>query len=145
MEEKREKLHKDVDDALGGHYKIWEKYCREDIPSAYRYFAADIIADKYNGTQPEKLACACQCFLYSRLAHRTCEKDPGARTLVGDYFGSLAPLFRIENKEDCLSELFSDFTIKEISEEMGEKEGSAEAFEERYSELFVKAAEVSNE
>ena len=135
----------DVDKALDAHYLIWKKYCREEIPSKYRYFAADIIAENYTGDQLLNFACACQCFLFSRLAHFGCGTDFASKTLIGDYFASLVPQFEIKKNAAALTELFSNFAIGEISQMLKDEPEDDENFSARYEELFAKAAGVMNE
>lgn len=151
-QEKYGQLHKEADRLLTPHYAVWEKYCGEELPFEYRYFAADIIfenidAEKYKEGDVLNIACACQCFLLSRIAHFLSKTVTAAKTLTGDYFASLVPQFKTEakTKEGILSELFSKFTAEEISQMLGKETEDKESFRQRYEELFLKTAEVLNE
>lgn len=147
-----EQLHKDTDEKLKVHYAVWEKYCGEELPSEYRYFAADVIfenidAEKYDEEQILNIVCACQCFLLSRIAHFSCETNTAAKTLTGDYFASLIPQFKtqVKGKEKTLAELFSKFTADEIAGRLINGPEDKESFHQRYKELFRKASGVLNE
>lgn len=151
-QEKHGQLHKEADRLLAPHYAVWEKYCAEELPFEYRYFAADIIfenidAEKYGAGDVLNIACACQCFLLSRIAHFSCKTKTAEKTLTGDYFSSLVPQFKIkaETKAGTLSEIFSKFTAEEIEITIGKDAETKESFRQRYEELFLKTAEVLNE
>lgn len=143
MRDIREELRRELDEKVNSALVIAEQYaCGVDFRD-HEYFAADVISEAYSGKYAKGLTCACQCFLYSRLAHMDEKKISAGSVLAGDYFAGLVSGFDLPEDKPEILERFADFTIDEIKKV---SKGSALSFDaEKYRKLFLEVAEVMDE
>lgn len=108
-----------------------------------KYFAADVIAKHYRGEKAEGLACACQCFFNSRIAHSDTENMDALQVLLGDYYIGQIAGFDVPGMYEIF-EQFADF-IEEQTAGAQDLQGAGTIDLDRYEALFVQIAEAANE
>ena len=135
MIERTRELYKEIDEQLGDAFGLMELFGIEPIKRELRYFAADVIADCYEGRYRKGLTCACQCFLDSRLVHAAADGIQSGHVLIGDYFIGKIADFELPEDAGHILELFAAC----VEEEAGSM--NMETFDRaRYETLFRNAA-----
>lgn len=160
MNEVLDKIHSVIDQNVEDPFLFLHMERPEEAYGKLKYFAADVIAQNYEGRCLDGLACVCQCFFNSRMAH-TQHKDPDAlHVLLGDfYIGQMAGFELPEETSFEIMEQFAAFIEAEtadleteVSEDIVVKQAKLPETEdidlpdlEKFEALFRKIAEVAHE
>ena len=145
MKEVLNRIHSAVDENIELP-ALFALYVDGTVYEELKYFAADVIASCCDDEHAEGLACACQCFLNSRIMHNGDGEITPLHVLMGDYFVGQIPGFELPGDLAVILDLFAQFVIKETAD-AEELPGCHDIRNDldRYEALFRKVAEVAYE